>query len=196
MMQETNKMEADAAIPFVLLHDNQHENIKKQLKQLKSSVLVIGIILGVALQSLSWAARASSKTLLGDNDVGRWLDLFFTLVSLLLMPMILLELIRTAFSSALQLSSRRVDEDVFEKLLIHIQSRLGVGVLMGVLLTLPILDFQLKLWHHLLFTAKIGGMVTLWCCYLENKVLDEPGTLQLAAAVKEQEDSLLPVSVW
>jgi hypothetical protein len=56
-----------AETPFIPFQDVIRKNTSHDLKRLKSSALVIGIIFGVALQSLSWATRTSSKSTLGDG---------------------------------------------------------------------------------------------------------------------------------
>ena len=130
---------------FIRMKDDQPAKESLILLRLKSSVLVIGIILGVALQSLSWTSRMTILKIFGAVDTSMWFDIFCTLTCLLFLPMIVLEMVHIALLSVTQFTSTRIDDEVFHKLLLHVQSRFGAGVLCGVLLTLPVLDFSLEL---------------------------------------------------
>jgi hypothetical protein len=99
--------------------------------------------------------------------------------------MIISEMLRIAFQSIARMTSNRVDEDVFNKLYLHTQSRLGVGVICGVLITLPVLDITLELWHHFLYLSEVTAAVALWCSYFETRVLDEATTIRMASALKD-----------
>lgn len=176
------------ATPFILIQDDQDKNTSQNLSQLKSGVLVLGVVLGFTLQSVAWALGGSVRMFLRLEDVGRWFDLLFTLVSFVILPMIVMEMIRIVVRTATRMASTKVDEDVLHKVLLHVQSRMGVGVLCGVLLTLPILDFNLGLWHHLLHTIKVAAVVSMWCCYLEERILDDAATIRMSSALQENED--------
>lgn len=188
MNHETkDDLELEAATPFIFMKDAKEDARKDTLAVLKASASIIGFISGIACQSLSWATHFAIAKTLGIEGASKWLDLLCTLVSLFILPMVVLEVLRIAFLGVAQLASARIDEAVFYRLFLHFQLRFGIGVLCGVLMTIPLLNFPLELAHHLLYVVTLLGLVTFWCGFLEKRVMDESSTISLSSRLKDED---------
>ena len=185
MPEETSNIDTT---PLLKIHDNDDsENDSDHfqpapddvalLKTFTTSALLLGVILGTTFESLSWVSHIG--LLSGTEQPVFWMDLGCTIYHLCLLPILVLECIRHVFGSLVSMVSPpgQVNVGLCDMLYLHIQSWFAIGILVGVLIALLIIDVCLNLRHHVCI---VGGLVVALCLSgAAKQFVDETITLRL-----------------
>ena len=188
--------------PFLRMNDEDDDDQITPCKEnvaflstFKTSSMLLGIILGVTFESLSWVSHISLLTGSAEQP-DFWVDFGCTLYHLCFLPVLVLECIRHMFGSLVNLLSPpgSVDKVLCDQLFLHVQSRFAIGILLGVLIALLIVDVCLNLRHHLYIVG--GVMASLLVFFgVEKHGIDEEFTMRLLATrpTSSKEDPTISV---
>lgn len=188
MMKKLDEMGQDGVdmTPFLKLgggsdqarQDEGDSRLRGVLRVLKLSALALGITVGVAFESLSWATHIAILIASEHHVSNIWIDVVSTAFFLFFLPALFMEVIYAMFKSIIELISSRIEEDLLHQLYSHVQSRMAVGFLCGVLVALSFLDICLRLKHHFVYNGLVIFLLIAWCL-VEKLVLNEKRMLHL-----------------
>jgi len=163
------------------------------------SSTILGIVLGIAFESLSWVSHVSLLAASSYVQPSFAMDLGCTVYHLCLLPLLVLECLRYMLGSLVGLispvtdhKSQKKTKELCDQLFLHVQSRFAIGFLLGVLVTLSVVDICLDLRHHICVVFGVFVVLLAFFAY-EKRLLDEECTIKLLAARNTGEkDTAIP----
>lgn len=170
--------------------DEGDNRLRGVLGVLKLSALALGTTVGIAFESLSWATHVTILIASEHHVSNIWIDVVSTAFFLFLLPALFMEIIYVMLKSIIELISARIEEDLMYQLYSHVQSRLVVGFLCGVLVALSFLDIYLDLKHHFVYNGSVIFLLVVWCL-VEKLVLNERRMLHLLFLRKQRNNKSL-----